>query len=62
VSEARGRAYAELYWKLDTKEGENIVYEMTKLRETKTRDFKLFKYIKDEADKILVKDDEIKDI
>jgi Zn ribbon nucleic-acid-binding protein len=30
MSEARGQAYAELYRKLDTKEGENIVYKMAK--------------------------------
>jgi hypothetical protein len=60
VSEARGQAYAELYQKLDTKEGENIVYKMVKLRERKTRDFNQVKCIKDEVDRFLVKDDEIK--
>jgi hypothetical protein len=39
VSEARDQAYTELYRKLDTKEGENDVYKMAKLRERKTRDF-----------------------
>jgi hypothetical protein len=39
VSEARSQAYTELYRKLDTKEGENDVYKMTKLRERKTKDF-----------------------
>jgi hypothetical protein len=33
---------------------------MTKLRERKTRDFNQVKYIKDEADRLLVKDEEIK--
>jgi hypothetical protein len=60
VSEARGQAYAELYQKLDTKEDENIVYKMVKLRERKTRDFNQVKCIKDEVDRFLVKDDEIK--
>jgi hypothetical protein len=60
MSEARGQAYTELYRKLDTKEGENDVYKMTKLRERKTRDFNQVKYIKDEADRLLVKDEEIK--
>jgi hypothetical protein len=45
---------------LDTKDDENVVYKMTKLRERKTRDFNQIKCIKDEADRILVKDDEIK--
>jgi hypothetical protein len=60
VSEVRGQAYAELYRKLDTKEGQNDVYKMNKLRERKTRDFNQIKCIKDEADRLLVKDDEIK--
>jgi hypothetical protein len=60
MSEARGQAYAELYRKLHTKEGENIVYKMDELRERKTRDFNHVKCIKDEADRLLVKDDEIK--
>jgi hypothetical protein len=60
VSEVRGHAYAELYRKLDTKDGENDVYKMTKLRKRKTRDFNQVKCIKDEADRLLVKDDEIK--
>jgi hypothetical protein len=60
MSEVRGRAYTELYRKLDTKDGENDVYKMAKLRERKTRDFHQVKYIKDEADRLLVKDEEIK--
>jgi hypothetical protein len=60
VSKARGQAYAELYRKLDTKDGENDIYKMAKLRERKTRDFNHVKCIKNEADGLLVKDDEIK--
>jgi hypothetical protein len=60
VSEARGRTYAELYRKLDTKEDENDVYKMTKLRERKTIDFNQVKCIKDEANRLLMKDEEIK--
>jgi hypothetical protein len=62
VSEARGQTYTELYRKLNTKEGENDVYKMAKLREMKTRDFHQVKCIKDEADRLLVKDEEIKNI
>jgi hypothetical protein len=62
VSEARGQAYTKLYRKLDTKEGENDVYKMAKLRERKTRNFHQVKCIKDEADRLLVKDEEIKNI
>jgi hypothetical protein len=60
VSEARGQAYAELYQKLDTKEGENDVYKMANLREKKIRNFNQVKCFKDEIDRFLVKDDEIK--
>jgi hypothetical protein len=52
VSEARGHAYMELYRKLDTKEDENDVYKMAKLRERKTRDFHQVKCIKNEADRL----------
>jgi hypothetical protein len=60
VREARGQTYTELYRKLDTKEGENDVYKMAKLRERKTRDFNQVKCIKDEANRLLMKDEEIK--
>jgi hypothetical protein len=60
VSEARGQAYAELYRKLDTKDDENDDYKMNKLRERKTRNFNQVKCIKDEADRLLVNDDEMK--
>jgi hypothetical protein len=60
VSEARDQTYMELYRKLDTKDDENDVYKMTKLRERKTKDFNQVKCIKDEADRLLVKDEEIK--
>jgi hypothetical protein len=62
MSEVRGQAYMELYRKLDKKEDENVVYKMAKLRERKTKDFNQVKYIKDEADRLLVNDDEIKNI
>jgi hypothetical protein len=60
VSEARGQAYTELYRKLDTKEDENDVYKMAKLQERNTRDFNQVKCIKDKANRLLVKDEEIK--
>jgi hypothetical protein len=61
VGEAKCRAYTELYKKLDTKESENDVYKMAKLRERKTRDFNQIKCIKDEADRLLVNDEDIMD-
>jgi hypothetical protein len=43
-----GQEYVELYRKLDTKDDENDIYKMAKLRERKTRDFNQVKYIKDD--------------
>ena len=60
MSGARGKVYDELYEKLGTKEGEMGVYKLAKIRERKTRDLNQVKCIKDEADRVLVKDDEIK--
>jgi hypothetical protein len=62
MSEARGQVYTELYRKLDMKESENDVYKITKLRERKTRDFHQVKCIKDDPDRFLAKDEEIKNI
>ena len=60
VGEARGRAYEDLYQRLGTKEGERDIYKMAKIRERKTRDIGQLKCIKDGADQLLVKDEEIK--
>jgi hypothetical protein len=57
VSEISGQAYTELYRKLDKKNGENDVYKMAKFRERKTIDFNQVKCIKDETDRLLVKDE-----
>ena len=60
VSEARSRAYENLYHRLDMKEGERDIYKMAKIRERKTTDVDQVKCIKDRADQLLVKDKEIK--
>jgi hypothetical protein len=60
VSQAQGRAYEGLYQRLDTKEGKRDIYKMAKIRERKTRDVDQVKCIKDGADQLLVKDDDIK--
>jgi hypothetical protein len=60
VCEVRDQVYTELYQKLNMKDGENDVYKMTKLQKRKTKDFNQVKCIKDEADRLLVKDEEIK--
>uniref|UniRef100_A0A8I6WS22 Reverse transcriptase domain-containing protein n=1 Tax=Hordeum vulgare subsp. vulgare TaxID=112509 RepID=A0A8I6WS22_HORVV len=60
VSEARGRAYEDLYQRLNTKEGRRDIYKMAKIRERKTRDVDEVKCIKDGDDPLLVKDEAIK--
>jgi hypothetical protein len=60
MSEIRSQTYTELYRKLDMKEGENDNYKMTKFWERKTKDSNQVKYIKDNVDRLLVKDGEIK--
>ena len=59
VSEARGRAYEDLYQRLNTKEGERDIYKMAKIRERKTRNVNQVICIKDEGDQLLVKDEQI---
>jgi hypothetical protein len=60
VSEARGQIYDELYQRLGTKEGEKDIYRMAKSRERKTRDIIQVKYIKDATERLLTKDEYIK--
>ena len=61
VGDARARAYDDFYAKLDSKDGEKIIYKLAKMREKKTRDFSQVKCIKNEDLSVLVKDEEIKD-
>ena len=60
VSEAKGRAYEDLYRCLSTKEGEKDIYRMAKAHDRKTRDFNQVKCIKDEREQFLVKEDDIR--
>jgi hypothetical protein len=60
VSKVRGRMYDELYQRLGTKEGEKDIYRMAKSRERKTRDIIQVKCIKDETERLLTKDEDIK--
>ncbi|AQK49513.1 Retrovirus-related Pol polyprotein LINE-1 [Zea mays] len=62
VSRARGQAFDNLYQRLDTKQGEKDIYRMAKIRERKTRDVNQVKCIKDKANQLLVKNEEIKNI
>ncbi|PWZ33218.1 hypothetical protein Zm00014a_026464 [Zea mays] len=60
VSEAKGRAYDDLYRRLSTKEGEKDVYKIARIQERKTRDLNQVKCVKDEMDQLLVKGQDIK--
>ncbi|ONL97690.1 ABC transporter B family member 25 mitochondrial [Zea mays] len=61
VTEAKGRAYDDLYRRLSTKEREKDVYKIARIRERKTRELNQVKCIKDEMDQLLVKGQDIKE-
>jgi hypothetical protein len=52
--------YDGLYQRLGTKEGEKYIYRMVKSRERKMRDIIQVKYIKDEIERRINKDEDIK--
>jgi hypothetical protein len=60
VSEVRGQMYDGLYQWLGTKEGEKDIYRMAKSRERKTRGIIHVKCIKDATERLLTKDENIK--
>jgi hypothetical protein len=60
VSGARGQMYDGLYQRLGTKEGEKDIYRMTKRQERKTSDVIQVKCIKDATERLLTKDEDIK--
>jgi hypothetical protein len=60
VNEARGQMYDGLYQQLGTKEWENDIYRMAKSRERKTGDIIQVKCIKDATERLLIKDEDIK--
>jgi hypothetical protein len=60
VSEEMGQMYDGLYQRLGTKEGEKDIYRMAKRQERKMRDIIQVKYIKDATQRLLTKDEDIK--
>jgi hypothetical protein len=54
--------YDGLYQRLGTKEGEKDIYRMAKSRERKMRDIIQVKCIKDETERLLTKDEDIKNM
>ena len=61
VSNAKLKAYDNFYNKLDMKDGEKDIYKLAKLRERKTKDFNYIKCVKSEDERVLIKDEEIKE-
>jgi hypothetical protein len=62
VSVAKCQTYDGLYQRLGTKKGEKDIYRMARICERKTRDINQIKCIKDGTDRLLVKNEKIKDI
>jgi hypothetical protein len=62
VSEATGQMYDGLYQRLGTKEREKDIYRMAKSRERKMRDIIQVKCIKDATERLLTKDEDIKNM
>jgi hypothetical protein len=62
VSEVSGQMYDGLYQRLDTKEGEKDIYRMAKSKERKMRGIIQIKCINDATERLLTKDEDIKNI
>jgi hypothetical protein len=59
LSVAKGRTYEELYQCVSMKEREKDIYRMARVCERKTKNFNQVKCVKNEAGRLLVKEDEI---
>ena len=55
------KGYDDLYTRLDSKEGENRIYKLAKIKQRTTRDFNQVKCIKSEDSKVFVRDEGIKE-
>ncbi|XP_074362389.1 uncharacterized protein LOC141702638 [Apium graveolens] len=60
VAEAKSKAYEAMYNHLGTKEGQNGIYRLIKVRERRRRDLGFVKCIKDVNGYVLVKDKDIR--
>ncbi|CAH9115852.1 unnamed protein product [Cuscuta epithymum] len=61
VKESQGKVNKELYEKLDSKEGEQDIYKLARLRDRRTQDIGKVKCVKDVDQRILMEDIEIKE-
>jgi len=60
VAEAKAKEYNELYQKLNSREGEKMVYRLAKARERATRDVAQVKTVKDIEGKLLVVEEQVR--
>ncbi|GJW91913.1 retrovirus-related pol polyprotein LINE-1 [Tanacetum coccineum] len=60
VSQAKDKAYEDLYKKLDSKKRANDIYKIAKARERKRRDIGNVRYIKDDGGRTIVREEDIR--
>ena len=60
VHNAKAKVYKEVYEKLDSKEVERI-YRITRIRKRETKDLCVVRCVKDKDQKVLVRNEEIKE-
>ncbi|KAI3442343.1 DYW_deaminase domain-containing protein [Psidium guajava] len=61
MKEARGKAFSDMYKKLGSKEGEKDIYRLAKIRDKKRKNLLQIRCIKDGNQKLLVRDEEVKE-
>ncbi|GJW58458.1 retrovirus-related pol polyprotein LINE-1 [Tanacetum coccineum] len=60
VAKAKEKAYENLYKRLDSKEGENDIYKISKARERRKMDLGSVRFIKDEDGRSIISEDAIR--
>ena len=58
---AKNNAYDKLYERLDSQEGEKEVFKLARAWQRRTRDLSSVQCIKDEAGKVLIEDNKIRE-
>lgn len=61
VSDAKYKVYGDLYNRLRTREWENDVFKLARIREMKNRDLDHVKRIKSNDQEVLINDNDIKE-
>ena len=61
VSEAKCKAYDDLFNRLGTRDGKNDIFKLVKIRDRKSNDLDHVKCIKGNDQKVLMKDIDIKE-